>query len=662
MKVKFGIRRKLMVFIIPIVVVAFVAVVLIAYNSSKGSIEGKTHKLLQSQAEMSANQIEAWKNRNLGILDTAADTMCFQNMSESELLEYEKMYLGTYDDFPNGIYIVCDDGSVVDTSGWVPESDPRESSYYIAGKNCQDSMTFVEAYEDEFTKEYVVTATRYEGNINQKGGVICTDISLAILSDVVSKVNVEGHGDAFIIDMSTETILAHNDEGVRGMEASAISDSFYGNVVSFISSANGAYKSIDSADGKYMVSYAPIEGTNWVVVVRALEKHIFEDLTRLGILLGGVGIIVIAAISIVLVIMIQRITTPLKNITSTITSVTNGNFTVDVPVTGNDEVTVMADSLNRFMEVMRRTLGSIVNISDKIDVQATGSNQISGDLHESANGQASAMGMMLDNLAELVKSITVIAEDATKLAIIVSDTDEAGEQAISNIEQTMKEASEGQSSMSMVTVSMGEVNTGMNRLEESITSVGDAAVKIGDITSTIREIAGQTNLLSLNASIEAARAGEAGKGFAVVASEIKNLAETSANAANEISDLIASVTDLIQDTVAQSQQSVEQIRSSSQMVDQAVLQFNSIFESIENTNTIVHSMIEKIHNANDVASNMAAITEEQSAAAGEIENTAYDVQNLADAVTENSANVKNDSNELALTATNLKEEISKFTI
>lgn len=662
MKIKFGIRRKLLMFIVPIVILAFGGVMLIAYNSSKASIERKTQKLLQSEAGMSANQIEAWKNYNLGVLNTAVDTMIHQNMSKDELLAYESMYLGKYGDFPDGIYIVCDDGSVVDASGWVPEEDPRNNSYYINGKNCTDGMAFVEAYQDDLTGAFVVTTTRYDGNINGTGGVICSDISLAILSEVVSGVTIEGHGDAFIVDTDTQMVLAHNDENIRGVNVSDIADSFYGDVLSFVESANGNYKSIDSKDGTYRVSYAPIEGTSWVVVVRALEKNIFSDVRQLGVILAALGIVVVGVIVIVLIVLIQKITTPIKTLTDCIVSVTDGDFTVDVPVSGKDEVTVMAQSLNKFMGVMRQTLGSIANISDKIDTQATGSNQISGDLHESASGQADAMSQMLDNLDELVKSIAAIADDATKLAIIVSDTDESGEQAISNIQDTMKEAAAGRTSMSQVTVSMEDVKNGMDQLEKSITDVGEAAIKIDNITSTIREIAEETNLLALNASIEAARAGEAGKGFAVVASEIKGLAETSGNAANEISELIASVTELIKDTVSQSQNSVEQIRDSSDMINDASVQFNTIFESIERTNEIVHAMIDKIHNANDVASNMAAITQEQSASAEEIEATAYNVRELADTVTENSANVKADSNELALTATDLKEKISGFSI
>lgn len=662
MKVKFGIRRKLEAIILPIVAVSFIIVILIAYSSSRRSIEGKTQKLLLAEAGSSANSIEAWMNRNLGILDTAVDTMLYQNMDREALLEYEGRYLETYEDFPNGIYIVCTDGSVVDASGWEPDTDPREKSYYINGRNCNNGMQFIEAYLDDFTGEFVVTATRNEDALNGIGGVVCTDISLGILSKVVSSVEVEGGGDAYIYDLSEKIILAHKDEELRGKTTEEIGDAFYAAVDALVASNTNAFGLIGSKDGEYMVSYEPIEGTSWVVVVRALESNIFSDLAMLGIILTAVGVVVVLILVVVLVILLKKITKPINDITESIVAVTGGDFTVDVTVNSKDEVGQMALGLGRFMGVMRQTLKTIAGISETVDSQATQSNQIAGELYESASGQATAMDQMLANLEELVKSIAAIAEDATTLALVVSDTDEAGKQAIVNIRETMSEADAGRQSMEKVTAAMEQARTGMDILGKSITDVGDAAVKIDNITSTIMEIAEETNLLALNASIEAARAGEAGKGFAVVASEIKSLADTSASAANEIAHLIESVTALINETVERSKESVEQIISSSNMVEEASNQFNNIFESIQTTNSIVHTMIDKIHTTNDVASNMAAITEEQSASAEEIEATATNVHELANVVADNSSHVKSDATELAETADELKEKLAQFKI
>ncbi len=661
-KKKFGIQAKLMAFILPIVALAFIAVIVIAYNSSKSNIEAKTQKILEKEAATSANSIKAWANNNLGILSTAKKTMVDLKMDKEELLNYESFFLNTYDDFPNGIYIITTDGEVVDASGWEPDTDPREKSYYKDGLNCADGMQFVDAYIDDLTNEAVVTAAGYSDTVNGKGGVFAADISLSILSEEVEKMDVDGSGDAFIVDTNTGMILASEDSELLGKTVEETGDSFYNDAFEFVKQDNDAYSIISSDNGAYMVCYENVEGTDWVVVVRALEKNIYKDIRALGIVLALLGVVVVIIISGLLVVSIRQITKPISKLTDTISAVTDGDFTTEVVVTGNDEITVMANSMKHFMEVMRETLGTIMHISDNIDVQAVNSYDIAGNLHASASGQADAMSQMRQNLEELVESIGVIAENATTLALVVSDTNEAGEEAMSNIKETMSEADNGRSSMKQVTVSMDEMKNSMDTLEISIKDVGEAAEKIDNITSTIREIADETNLLALNASIEAARAGEAGRGFSVVATQIKNLAETSGNAADEISKLISDVTGMINSTVDQSQHSVDQIRTSSEMVDKASEQFDNIFNSIEHTNEIIKTMIDKVREANDVASNMAAITEEQSASAEEIEATAENVQDLANKVTENSAGVENDSDELAKTANVLKDKISSFTI
>lgn len=660
-KVKFGIRAKLLVLLLPIVVTSFIALILIAYGSARESIEAKTVSLLEAEGQASANEIHAWSHENLATLENVIKTVQEMKLSDKELLHYLGFYLDTYEDFPLGIYVATDRGELFDASGWEPEEDVRETGWYAEGIS-HAKFAFGEPYLDSVTGSYVVTASRTINDLNGRKAVACADISLSILSDVVASMEVVGEGDAFILDGMDGTILAHKDTTLAGCTAADMEDSFYENLYQKIQAGDTTTSSLDSADGKYMFSITAIDGTDWYIITRGLERNIYEDLTSLATMLGMVGAIVIAVLVVVLTIMIHRITNPIKRLTDTIVSITDGDFTAEVNDKGNDEVAVMAKHMKKFLEVMRGVLGSIADMSDSIDVQAKRSNDISGELHESANGQSEAMDQMRQNLEELSDSVNVIAESATKLACVVSETNENGQNAIDNITMTMKEAAVGRDSMDSVTLSMNEMKESMGSLEKSITDVGTAAVKINEITATIRSIAEETNLLALNASIEAARAGEAGRGFAVVATEIKKLAETSADAANEISALIESVTDLIEETVNQSHHSVVQLNSSAELIDVAAIQFNSIYQSIESTNGIINNMIGQIYDANDVAANMAAITEEQAASAEEIEATSINIQELANMVTDNSSSVREDASALANTATELKNHINRFKI
>lgn len=656
-----SIKSKLLTLFLPLVAFSFVLILMIVYIQSQKIIQNKTDNLMQAESSVSINQILSWEASNLTVLDTAVDSILHLNMSDEQILTYEMQFLNTYEDFPNGMYIGYDDGKVLDASGWEPDTDIRQSTWYTEGLT-HDTFEFGEPYIDALTGEYIVTASRRLDNLNGKTAVAAADVSLSVLSEIVDAMEVAGNGDAFILDTVSTSILAHKDFSLVGTPVAECSDPFYQNLYMDISSGNTSCMQYSSVDGTYMVNIQNITGTNWYIISRGLESNIYSDITRLQIMLAGIGLAVIIILCICMTLLINHITKPIHTMTTAIETVTSGNFTVDIDVTGNDEMSIMAQNMKIFLKTMRDVLGAVSQVATEMDSQARSSHQVATTLYDSASGQAESMEQMRHTLEELADSINVIADNATTLAQVVSETNESGNHALQNMETTISSASEGQLSMSHVTECMQNVTQSMTELEQSISDVGAAAVKIDEITTAIRDIAEETNLLSLNASIEAARAGEAGSGFAVVATQIKKLAETSASAADEISVLINTVVHQIEQTVSRSQQSMEQIKTSSDAVDSATAQFNKIYESIQQTDEIVHNIINQIYHVNDVSTNMAAITEEQSASATEIEATAANIQELSNTVSQNSADVKQDSQTLALTADALKNHMNRFII
>ncbi len=166
-KRKFGIQAQLLAFLLPVVAIAFLVLIVISYMSSKTSIENKTRELLESEGKTSANEIHAWENQNLAALDTMADNIVSLKLTNEQILSYEDDTIGAYGDFPNGVYITCEDGSIIDASGWEPEGDPTEGAWYTEGIE-HETFAFGEPYIDTYTNEYVVTASRCIPSLNGK--------------------------------------------------------------------------------------------------------------------------------------------------------------------------------------------------------------------------------------------------------------------------------------------------------------------------------------------------------------------------------------------------------------------------------------------------------------------------------------------------------------
>jgi GAF domain-containing protein len=133
----------------------------------------------------------------------------------------------------------------------------------------------------------------------------------------------------------------------------------------------------------------------------------------------------------------------------------------------------------------------------------------------------------LRNTAFLVSQAVQRIREAARLAV-------AGTELVTSIEEAERNVVQATTVAAQASTVTGEANSVVSRLTES-------SAKIGDVVKVITAIAGQTNLLALNATIEAARAGEAGRGFAVVASEVKDLAQSTAHATQDVADLITAI-------------------------------------------------------------------------------------------------------------------------
>ncbi len=261
---------------------------------------------------------------------------------------------------------------------------------------------------------------------------------------------------------------------------------------------------------------------------------------------------------------------------------------------------------------------------------------------------------------ENLKAVELQTKKTEEIQNLVTETDNLSMEAVEVSGQMSDMLGKSLENMeSLVTQAIETTNVGRQMMEaaERQQKSSEDAMNITDI---IFSISGQTNLLALNASIEAARAGEAGKGFAVVADEIRSLADSSAESAKEIKQIIENVVVLSSGTVDISDRVYEVINKEKTDIEEAQEKFNVLSDSVEASiseidtirqmATTLNSIKEEMSNA---TSNLGAISEELGASAEEV---AASCQTVTDACTD----TQNSTTEMRSINDGMSEAISFF--
>jgi methyl-accepting chemotaxis protein len=272
----------------------------------------------------------------------------------------------------------------------------------------------------------------------------------------------------------------------------------------------------------------------------------------------GIGTALALLISVLIALFgFRAMLRPLPRLSAAMDRLATGDVSTEVPfLAATDEtgdmaraVQVFKDNLNKSREMEterernqqardKRTRAMEALISD-FDVVVT---NLLGNVSNAAGHVETAARTVLDNAQGSSERTGAVASTAEEASTNVQTVATASTQLSSSIHEISRQV--GQSTQ-VASTAVTEV-AGAN---EKVQSLADAAAKIGEVVSLITDVAEQTNLLALNATIEAARAGDAGKGFAVVASEVKNLANQTARATEEISLQINGVQAATQDAV-----------------------------------------------------------------------------------------------------------------
>lgn len=536
------------------------------------------------------------------------------------------------------------------------DSQVTRSEWFLKGQT-RVNMGFTDAYINDEGKQVISVCGMLNKN-TEDVWVLSGDLSLERISIFVSSFVKMEDAQSLLVDAEEGRVLASRDTALISAKLGDSSDEFMKNVAEKIASYQ--YDLVEM-NGNICV-FEPVEGTNWLLVSYVPAKTVYKDLRHTRNIMILFGIVSVLVLTLLMERIVHIVIMPVKKLTDLITTMTEGDFTIQSDEGSNDEIGIMSRCVNVFIEAMRGVIVSIDHVSHMLHNQADSSKDVSVQMFSASKQQNQSMKDMNSTVNQLSRSVNVIAQSATTLAALVEETKADGDGVSGKMEETVNISQKGKAVMQDVDAAMHSINDSVRQLQSAIDEVGQASQEITDITRTIGEIADETNLLSLNASIEAARAGEAGKGFAVVASETSKLAQTSMESVRHIDELIMEIKSLIESVISQAKDSVDNINNSSVLIGNAVKTYDSIFDNIADVSELVEKMIQKINQVENVARNVADISEEQADSSRSILASSDNLVAQADSLMQNSETVAKESENLTTSAKELENQIKIFRV
>ena len=463
-------------------------------------------------------------------------------------------------------------------------------------------------------------------------------------TEALRAVRYDGNNYLFVVGTDQHYVLLPPKPEMEGRDASGLKDTNGKQIILEIVKAAAAgggfidywFPKAGGAEALPKVSYAlGFAPWGWVIGTGIYVDDVDREFRSIALILGGISLALLTLMGVFGWRISESVTGQLggepQKATAVMCLAADGDLTTDVGATREGS---MLSALSTMMRALRRMVGEINDGANQLVGNADHISRVSSQVADAAERQSDATAAMAAAMEELTVSSSHISASARETE--------------RNAQESMRLAAEGSNRVGEAVGAIRKMSETVIGASERIRALEERIGEVSSIANVIKEIAGQTNLLALNAAIEAARAGEQGRGFAVVADEVRKLAERTSSATTEIEQMITGIQ-------GDTGNAVSAMNAALPEVDQGIALASLASDALGAIESGAREALARAHEIADA-------TQEQSAASTSI---AQKVEEISHMVENTSANIRGAAEaavNLERIAGGLKEQIARFRV